>query len=49
MFSSLPEMVNITVGCSLTPSAHQPSPLAVWRAAGLNGELIEIWKEEAVI
>jgi hypothetical protein len=49
MFTSLPEVVDIPVGCSLTPTAHEPSLCGVWRAAGLNGELVEIWKEEAVI
>jgi len=49
MFTSLPEVVNIAVGCSLTPTVHQPSLRGVWRAAGMNGELVEIWKEEAII
>jgi hypothetical protein len=29
--------------------AHQPSLRGVWRAEGLSDELVEIWKEEAVI
>jgi len=42
MFTSLPEVANIAVGCSLAPPAHQPSLRGVWHAAGLIDELVEI-------
>jgi len=55
MFTSLPELVNIAgnlvllaLHCSLRPTARQPSLRGVRRAAGLNDELVEIWKEETV-